>query len=287
MKYNPKIHKLNHVCKSIIGYFEKFICGITYSNNELIVLNYHSTPKKFNANFEKQVLYLKDRFNIISPADLDRYYFDSSWKSDKPALIFSFDDGLKNNLNAVSVLEKYNIKALFFLVPNFINSEKNNQKEFYITNIRPVINKEIDSEPDDFTALSWPDLKLLISKDHVVGAHTLSHNLIAQNSTLQNSTVEIVNCKSVIEKALGIKINSFCSINNTALSVAKKEKILIEENYKYHFTTFPGFNAKRKNSMLIKRRNVESYWLMGVFYFALGKMDLYRWNKKINTYKDL
>jgi peptidoglycan/xylan/chitin deacetylase (PgdA/CDA1 family) len=287
MKYNPKIHNLIHVFKAAIGYFEKFIWGINYSNNELIILNYHSTPKKFNGNFERQVLYLSSRFNIISPADLDKYYFGNSWKSDKPSILFTFDDGLKNNLNAVSVLEKYNIKALFFLVPNFINSEKNNQKEFYIKNIRPVINKEIDSESDDFTALSWQDIKLLITKGHIVGSHTLSHNLIAQNSTLQNSKIEIVNCKGVIEKALDIKINSFCSINNTILSVAKKEKLLIEQNYKFHFTTFPGFNEKRKDSMLIKRRNVESYWLMGVFYFALGKIDLYRWNKSINTYNDL
>jgi peptidoglycan/xylan/chitin deacetylase (PgdA/CDA1 family) len=275
------------VIKSLVGFVEKVFTGITYPQQELIVVNYHSTPKKFNSNFEKQVVFFKKNFNIISPADLENYFFNKNWASKKCSLLFTFDDGLQNNLNAVSVLEKHNICAMFFVLPEFINTPIEKQKSYYLKNIRPIVNPNIDAEPEDFNALNWNELKKLLSKGHSIGAHTQTHTLVAKNSDKDNSKFEIVTCKENIEKELNIKVTSFCSINNTALSVHKKEKELIESNYKFHFTTFPGSNNNPKNPLLIKRRNIECFWLLGAVYFAIGKFDLKRWKIKTEQFDKL
>lgn len=286
MGYNSNIHPFSQLIKSFLGHLEKNIFKIKYSNDELIVVNYHSTPKKFDANFEQQVNYFKRNFNIISPTELEDIYFNKENKRDKCSLLFTFDDGLKNNLNAITILEKNNIKALFFVVPEFINMPKEKQKEFYLTNIRPVINNNIDNQAEDFCALSWNELNELVRKGHAVGAHTQTHTLVAQTSLLKNSEFEIVDCKNNIEKALNINVSSFCSINDTLLSVGKKEKELIATNYKFHFTTLPGSN-KEKDALLIKRRNVEAFWLRGAVYYAIGKLDLKRWQTKIEEFVKL
>lgn len=128
---------------------------------------------------------------------------------------------------------------------------------------------------------------LIFIKEKGVGAHTRTHTLVAADSTPENSENEILTSKKIIEDKLDISVDSFCSINDTLLSVGKKEKTLIEKNYSFHFTTLPGYNREKKDAHFIKRRNVECFWPSGAFYYALGRSDLKRWEKKITLYENL
>jgi peptidoglycan/xylan/chitin deacetylase (PgdA/CDA1 family) len=274
------------LAKSILGRIEKLRGGLRYDSEELLVLNYHSTPAKFIGQFEKQVDFLTSNYNILGPSKLEDY-FGGNLSADRAHVLLTFDDGLKNNLNAARVLEERNMRGYFFIVPAFIDTPKAQQKDFYLRNIRPVINAAIDQEQEDFLALDWTELAELIKKGHAMGAHTLTHTLLANTSTLENSESEIVQCKRTIENKLSVTINAFCSINNTLLSVGAKEKKLIEKNFRYHFTTLPGYNAGDKNPLFIRRRNVECYWPDGAFYYALGRSDLKRWSNKVAQYSNL
>ncbi|MGZ3884481.1 MAG: polysaccharide deacetylase family protein [Bacteroidia bacterium] len=261
--------------------------GLSYPGNELIVLNYHSTPEQFISNFSAQLDILKRDFNIISPDDLRRYYSPDGLKSEKCSLLFTFDDGLKNNKHALQELEKNNIRALLFVVPDFISCNPLKQSAFYQKNIRLHINRHVDSREEDTTALSWSELRDIVRHGHEIGCHTLTHTLEAGKSGAGNSEAEIVKSKAVIEQELGIKVDSFCSINNTLQSVGKKEKELIGQHYRFHFTTLPGYNGINKDPLFIKRRNVEAHWLKGALYFATGQRDLGRWKEKIAAYERL
>jgi len=277
---------LQQLVKNALGHFEKKCGGLRYAKNELLVVNFHSTPKKFIPHFKEQVAFLKRQFHIIAPSALIDYY-NGSLRPEKCSLLFTFDDGLKNNLYAADVLNQNGVKALFFVVPGFIDTSVNEQKRFYLQNIRPHIDPAIDGEPEDLTAISWQELKVLRAAGHEIGAHTLTHTLLARNSSLQNSENEILVCKTRIETELNCKVDAFCSINNTLESTGKKEKELIEKNYAFHFTTLPGYNAPDPNRHFIKRRNVECFWPKGAFYYALGRSDLRRWMHKIETYQNL
>jgi hypothetical protein len=286
MLFDPRIHPVQHLAKDILGRLEKLRGGLKYQANELLVLNYHSTPIKFIAHFEKQVDFLSQHYNVIGPANLEDY-FAGTLRSDRCSVLFTFDDGLKNNLHVARILEKKNMRALFFIVPAFIETPLEEQKNFYLKNIRPTVNDRIDHNEEDFSALSWEDLKTLIERGHAVGAHTLTHTLVANGSSLDNSQKEIIACRSEVENKLSVLVDSFCSINDTLLSVGSKEKKMIEENYRYHFTTLPGYNSIETDRLFIKRRNVECFWPTGAFYYSLGKSDLKRWEDRISQYADL
>lgn len=286
MWFNPRIHSVSLLAKDVLGRAEKLRGGLHYESHELIVVNYHSTPKKFISHFARQAGFLAEHFHVIKPGELADYY-EGKLQTNKCSLLFTFDDGLKNNLYAAEKLDQLGIKAFFFLVPGFIETPPAEQKDFYHKNIRPIVNPRIDNRAEDFMAMNWNELKALSARGHSLGAHTFTHTLLAQQSSAQNSHKEIANCKIFLEEKLMTSIDSFCSINNTLLSTGSKEKELIEKNYRYHFTTLPGLNAVDKNKLFIKRRNVECFWPTGAFYYALGKSDLSRWKERISQYNKL
>lgn len=287
MNINTKIHKLSHLIKCIIGHFEYFTTKLSLQKNQLYVINYHGTQKKFLPNFRKQIIYFKRFFEIISPAQLNDFYLGKINYFEKPLLLITFDDGFKNNLYAAEILEEYNISAYFFIVPDYINSTLEQQMQLSDKNIYPNINRFIDNEPEDFQHLTWTEIEGLLTKGHVIGSHTQTHRLIAKNSTFENSLKEIETSKKNIAEKLGLNtssINAFCSTHDTLLSIDVKELRLIKKNYEFHFTTIPGANKEYGSKFFIKRVNIESFWLMGAVKYALGKWDLFRWRAAMEKY---
>lgn len=270
------------IFKNIVGNTEYIFKKLKYPKDELVVLCMHSTPADHQRQFENIVEFLLKHFTALDPKQLDEYY--SGKLKNGPYVLFTFDDGLKNNLQATKALEKRGLKALFFVVPEFIKSQ--NQKAFYLKNIRPITDPAFDKELEDFTAMSFDDLRMLQKNGHLVGSHSSSHTLHNKMS-MSELTSEIVDCKMVLARELSVSPNTFCSINNTSLSVNSEAKKMISENYNFHFTTFPGFNGTDKNRQIIYRRNIEVNWPIGKIKFSLGQVDLARWTFAIQQFRDL
>lgn len=281
MKPDFKIHSKAHLLKAIIG--NTLACFAKGDTDQLIVLNYHGTQKKYLSNFKAQIAYLKQHYDIISPAQFQTLMrLKQAVKGKK--LLITFDDGIKNNQYAAEILEQEGLSAYFFVVPGFIDTPFKEQEEFFIKNIRPVINPEIDVEEEDFTALSWNDLKTLSAK-HAIGCHTSTHTMVKDVLNQEQLREELLASKEAIEKQLTLPVNTFCSINNTLLTIGKAERKTVEENYSFHFTTFGGNNALPE-PYLVKRVNIEAHWLPGAFKFALSSFELNRWKKTISLYQD-
>ena len=187
-------------------------------------------------------------------------------------------------MHAVRVLNERNLSACFFIIPSFVESQ--NQKEFYLKNIRPIVNPFIEEYEEDFTSLSWEDLEN-ISKKHLIGPHTLNHTMNAGNTDKDFLSEEIIESKIILEKKLNLKIDSFCSINNTLLSVNSESKEIINSFYSFHFTTIAGCNKELADPHFIKRINTECFWTIGAVKFSLGNMNLRRQKSKIKEFNSL
>lgn len=261
---------------------EYFIKKLKYPSDELVVLCMHSTPADHNSEFEKIINFLLLHFEPMNPKNLEQYY--SGTMKNGPYVLFTFDDGLKNNLNAARALQKRGIYAIFFVVPEFIKSAR--QKEYYLKNIRPVTDPDFDKEVEDFAAMSFEDLRQLQQSGHVIGAHTSTHRMTREMNEAELSG-EVIACKESLTAALGSAPQTFCSINNTSASVSARAKKMIAENYDFHFTTFPGLNSAAKNKQLIFRRNIEVNWPLSRIKFALGQADFPRWSSSIQQFRDL
>ena len=159
------------------------------------VLLYHSINNDIANNqinlieFEKQIKYLKDKnyrsieFKEINP-------------NKKNQVIVTFDDGYKDIiLDVLPILKKYNIKAICFIVTNYIgkyniwDSNKTNYKK-----------KELLNNSDIF---EW------INNGMLIGSHTHNHYDLTKLN-FDELEKEILTSKNILEDKFSTPISDFC-----------------------------------------------------------------------------
>lgn len=259
------------IAKNILGHTERLF-GAQLGQNELVVICMHSTPADRIEDFKTIISFLDKRFVYLPAAEVEQFF--SKEYNQGPYYTLTFDDGLSNNLRSAQWLAETGKTATYFVVPDFIESK--DQAAYYQTHIRPVIDRAIDHEEEDVTAMSWEQLKTLRDFGHIIGAHSASHRLhhLMAEDELQ---YELVDAKKRIEDALGESIQVFASPNNTLFSVNESCAKLINAHYSFHHITVPGSFIERRDPRMIYRRNIEVYWKKGAILYALGHWDLRRW----------
>ena len=116
------------LCKSNLHHILRW--GNRHNSLILMYHNFYKVGNDEHSNvcinikeFEKQIIYLKKFYNIIS---LEKLVNHIGMGEDIPnnAVVLTFDDGYMNNyLLAYPILEKYNIHATIFLTTSYIDKE--------------------------------------------------------------------------------------------------------------------------------------------------------------------
>ena len=244
------------------------------------VLIYHDvkTEKQIKL-FKKQILSLKKEYEFISPNDLDKDFINTS----KNKILLSFDDGFKSNRKlAEEVLNELNIKALFFIISDFVGAKKQSEKyKKIIHNIYPSGPSKIElSDPMDHD-----DIRFLISSGHQIGCHTLSHQMLSKISSLNELNKELISSKNMLEKDFDIKIKHFAFPFGTFDSINQSSLKILDENYQFIHSGLRGNN--KKTTKLIYRDAVNPKMTINRFKaFLIGNADfLYKRKfKKLNRY---
>lgn len=270
------------IVKSFLGQAEYSLRSWNYASDELLVLCMHSTPRERASQFSDLLDFLLANFCVLNPDQLDDYF--TGKLNAGPYILFTFDDGLKNNMLAADMLEARKARGIFFIVPDFI--EASNPQEYYRRHIRQIIDTKVDHEPEDFTPMNLSELNELKTRGHFIESHTMSH-LLRSNSDDDEIEREVIQSKRWIEKNFGNAARMFCSPIQTNFSVNANAKRLIETEYDFHFTTFPGLHTGNRNPRLVFRRNIEVHWTLGQIKYALGKADLSRWKDEIARFQRL
>ena len=138
--------------KVLIIFISIIILGIIVYNllpTKIAVLTYHDfVEDKIENNmqirlktFEKEIKYLaKHNYKSITPDDL-KCFINKKYNLSKKSVLITFDDGWKNSLKAIDILDKYNMKATIFYIgsnkdnPNFMSLDDIN----YIKDNHPNI----------------------------------------------------------------------------------------------------------------------------------------------------
>ncbi len=132
--------------------------------------------------FEKQMEYiLKENYHPITFKELFDYFYQGKNLPQKPVII-TFDDGwLSQYKNAFPVLKRYNFKAVFFLVTNYIGG-----KSF----------------------MDWEQIRELARNGMEIGSHSVSHPNLTKISE-KAMEYEINQSKIILERKLNVKIKTF------------------------------------------------------------------------------
>src|SRR5262245_60420583 len=103
------------------------------------VMNMHGTPRRAASALEAQLRWARERFEILRPEAFLGLLDGRELPPRRPALVFTFDDGLASNAEvAAPILEALGMRAFFFVNPAFAVTRGGEARRFFTTRIRPV-----------------------------------------------------------------------------------------------------------------------------------------------------
>lgn len=160
----------------------------------LPVLCYHGVSDGFDSpwvlaenEFENQILELvRSGFGFCSLDEIISGRIDES----KKYCAITFDDGRIVSESSLRLMDKYQISATFFIVINFIDGIRVPKKEQYCP------------------FFSWEQIKGLISKNHTIGSHTVSHPRLHKLGP-KEILFEMMESKKILEDKLKSECRHF------------------------------------------------------------------------------
>lgn len=187
----------------------------------LPILLYHKPP----ADFEEQMrtLIVKGYHTV----DLDQLSGAMVGKIALPTkpVIISFDDGFSDQLRAVDILAKYQLKATIYIIIGGSNSH-------YCLGA----NRSNQSCGDSY--MNWDQIKQLDHRKNItIGAHTVDHLNLADLSP-QEQEYEIVASKNELESRLGHQVKHFAYPYGSY--TATTERLVREAGFLTAVSTLPG-----------------------------------------------
>lgn len=224
-------------------------------NKKLRIVNLHHIPEIYFKKLKKNILLLSKDFDILDPAS----FFDIVIKKraiQRDSILFTFDDGYNSQLNfAKQVLDTFNIKAIFFIVPNFAKiKDKNESFSFLQNNIKY---KLYNKRPDiSLSNMKWDDIKYLHQKGHVIGAHSLNHLNLTKIENQKKLEEEILSDRDAISIKIGSsKIINFAYPFGDIKSINSDVFKIISKHFVNIFSGVRGNNLNNQNKNFIFRRD--------------------------------
>lgn len=190
-------------------------------------------------------------------------------KIDKKYYHLSFDDGFRNNFtNALPILKKYKVPAIFFVPSSLIGADWADTEKYCL---------ETTEYKSAIEMLKWEDLREIIAQGYEVGSHTRTHarlSAISHDKSLMEE--EIFGAKKELESKLDYECKyiawpyGLLSDSDTVAFEMIKNAGYIACFGGYRGTVSPGHT----NVFSIPRHGFEPNWpISHIKYFARGNME--------------
>lgn len=244
-------------------------------------VNYHGTPERFAASFDRQLAYYRERFDPVTAEDLDRLLSGGSWERSRPGLIISFDDGLRSNFEvARPALEKHGFVGWFFVPAGLVSG---------YTVVTAEAARAASIVPDDAyddgrQTMSWDELREL-ARRHVVGCHTRTHRHMRASLPEDVVRSEVVVAKTMLEQQLARSVDVFCWVGGEEWAYsASAARAIASSGYRFSFMTNSAVITRKTSRLQLQRTNIEADWPLDVVRFQLsGAMDLLYLPKRLRV----
>ena len=248
--------------KNLKKYTKYFVSNIISNTSSLInrndfnsvtVLMLHNISKSNFNNFKELIFHLTKEYNFLTR---DEFHLFLNGKLDLKAktLFLTFDDGFYSNfLIAKEILDPLGIKAIFFVLPGFIDSSSNAEQVSFVVDSIYSGQAPKDLRTSEMVPMGWNHLSELINNGHSIGSHTYNHFRLSEIKENDLFNREIIRAGDYLEKKLGVSIQDFAypfgnidSINQGAIAIAK-------QRYKYIYSGVRGCNLRDTHPAGIKR----------------------------------
>ncbi len=262
----------------IIGKSRAFLRNVALSVNSAVnrglednflrCLHCHYVFDDQKESFERILCRLKEYGEFVD-TDTCIEMIQGTREIDKKYYHLSFDDGFRNNFtNAVPILEKHEIPAIFFVPSALIEADFDKVRVYCLETTK--YNSVIEM-------LRWSDLREMLSAGFEIGSHTRTHarfSMISNNETLMRD--EILGSKNELESRLDYECKYIAWPYGRLADVDDKSLKMAESaGYIACFGAYRGsIRPNTTNIFSIPRHHFEAQWPAShVLYFARGNME--------------
>jgi len=221
----------------------------------LRVLLYHDIPQSSFNDFSRHMGFIAKHWDFIDPA-LFASIIDGKEKIERDSVLLTFDDGfISNRMVAEEVLNKLGIKALFFVVSDFVDlADAAASKDFVARTICPKLSPE--QVPESMLNMGWEDLEALLEQGHTIGGHTKTHARLSDIADNQVLYEEIENSADHLEQRLDVPIEHFAYTFGDLGSMSREAMMVAQNRFKYIYSGVRGNNARNIPTSLMYRDSI-------------------------------
>jgi len=257
-----------------------FLIRFFIAKKKVTIVLYHNPTIQI---FEKHLIYLKKKYNLIELKDLTYSIYNKTWANmPKFPLLITFDDGYKCNYKLIKLFEKYKVKPTIYLCTKIVNSLRffwfkiidDENKEFLKTisqnNREKILKEKFNFKKDDKGNISQ---RQSLSRNEIIKmikyvnfeSHSRYHAILPKCSN-KESLEEIRKSRYDLKKLLNKEFNHFSFPNGDYTN--REIKYLRKLGYLTSRTCDIGWNYLDTNPFLLSMMNLDLLMMIVIVLLA-------------------
>jgi peptidoglycan/xylan/chitin deacetylase (PgdA/CDA1 family) len=237
------------------------------SPHQLRILLYHDVAPCERENFAAQLRWLAKSWNFVPPEHFESMALGTEAIKGRN-LLLTFDDGFASNrMIAEQVLKPMGIKAVFFVVSDFVDMKDTIESLTFITrHIYP--GRAAQSIPEHLCNMTKDDLCYLLDAGHTIGAHTRTHARLRELKESEELEMEIIGSADSLETKLGTRIQHFAYPFGDLASFSQSALNIAQQRFRFIYSGLRGDNTGGISPFALRRDAVtaqDSITLLGAF----------------------
>ena len=249
---------------------------------KLRVLMYHDVGDDEMTNFLLTIDWLRKSWKFLSPEEFENVISKKA-EITQDSLLLTFDDGFASNLAvAEEILEPRDIRAIFFVIPDFIDRSNVTDIERFVVDRLKLL-----EVPQKKCNMTWDNLSRLVELGHTIGSHSMSHESLIDGVSDDVILREIIFAADRIEEMLSIRVRHFAFPFGDFSNIGRAAFKAAVSRYAFIHTGLRGDNSLEATRLNIRRdalKPCDSKSLVGAFLHGVADFRYRSFNRALDSW---
>jgi hypothetical protein len=250
----------------------------------LRIMLLHDVPPPDFDRFRRLVDQCLERFELAGPEAVEDLFHGRCNDATSDKLLITFDDGLASNYQAAAHLAKCGVRAIFFVIPSFIDRTMQQYFDFHASNGVQAFGFETRGEPK---GLSRSQVHEMAAMGHLIAGHNFAHRDLGKLTAPSDLEYEIDRAVDGVAELIDGPCQQFAFGFGHPKNISPEARAHAQRRCTYLHAAVRGLNVPGRSPRLLLRQGTD---LEHPFLFhrlcLQGGFDLH-WAEQVERLKQL